>query len=279
MNNVVYIDCMLKRTYKDEGIWGKIKDKFYTRFEGESFIEELNTRIYKVKLPPNIHEKAFKKNLNTIYKRFRKNPHSAIALKTYRYLDYPFYTEFQKNLLAYSVVKSIQLILMTRNKSIKKDCIAVYDAADEINRPIIIELSQKSKYLILVSNNIKRTRGLCDYIICNYGISPIVTDDVKYAVLSSDFIVTSRPLEEEVNCPLWCLDNMYVPPNTKDVIINEVTFKAPWKLQGMEITSELIGGIFNGSSEKNIDRLLYNNGLMFNETIFNKNDILVYGKK
>lgn len=279
MNSVVYIDCMLKKTYKDDSVWGKIKDKFYIRFEGESFIKELNTKVYRVNLPPNMHEKAFKKNLNTIYKKFRKNPHSSMALKTYRYLDYPFYSEFQKKVLAYSVAKSIQLILMTRNKSIKKDCIAVYDAADEINKHIIIELSQKSKYLMLVSNNIKKTRVLCDYIICNYGISPIITNDIKYVIANSNFIVTSRPIEEEVNCPLWCLDNMYIPPKTKDLIVNEVTFKAPWELKGLDITSELIGGIFNDRGEKNIDRLLYDNGLLFNEVNFNKNDILLYGKK
>jgi hypothetical protein len=72
---------------------------------------------------------------------------------------------------------------------------------------------------------------------------------------------------------------MYIPPKTKDLIVNEVTFKAPWQLKGLDITSELIGGIFNDRGEKNIDRLLYDNGLLFNEVNFNKNDILLYGKK
>ncbi len=280
MNSVIYIDCSLKKIYKDDSIWAKIKDRFYTRFEAERFIEEINTKIYRAKLPPNVDKKQFKKNLNYIYQRFRKKQHNnAVALKTYRYLDYPFYTEFQKNVLAYSVVRSVQLILMTRNKSIRQDCIAVYDASDEINKHIIIELSKKGKYLILVSNNINKVRGLCEYITYNYGISPIVTNDINYVTEHSDFIVTSRPLEQEINCPLWCLDNIYIPSKTKDIVINEVTFASPWKLRGLELTAELIGGIFNKYNEKNIDRLLNDNGILFDEAKFSRNGILSYGKK
>lgn len=278
MNSVVYVDSNLKKSYKSNSFWSKLKDRFHTRYEGATFIKEFNTVIYRVKLPPNMHKEAFKRNLYTIQKRFNKELNSSIALNTYRYLDYPYYSEFQKNFLGYSVRKSIQLILMTRNKSIKRDCIAVYDAADEINRHIIIELSKKSKCLILVSNNIKRIRVLCEYIISNYGISPIITDDINYAANHCDFIVTSRPLVENPRCPMWCLDNLYNPQNPKDIIINEVTFKPPWDLNNLEFTFELVSGIFNASNEKNIGKLLYNNGIVVDEVKFKRNHISLTGK-
>lgn len=273
MNKIIYADCVLDKSYKDNGLVGRLKDVYYRRFEGISHVKDLDTTIYKVKLPPNFHEKSYKRNVYNIKRKFRKDNIDIITLNSNRYLDYIFYTEFQKRVFAYSVVKSIQLLLMTRNKSIKKNCIAVYDAADNITKQIIFELSQKSKCLILVSNNIKKIRELFDYIIINYGISPIVTDDINYVYSHSDFIVSSRPIEGIVKCPLWCLDNMYIPKETKDIVINKVTYTTPWDLDGMEVTSELIGGIFNFSAHKNIDEILLNNGILLDEVKFESEGI------
>ena len=38
-----------------------------------------------------------------------------------------------KRFMAFSVVKSLKLILRIRHKSIRDSCIVIYDAADDIN--------------------------------------------------------------------------------------------------------------------------------------------------
>ncbi|MCY6371954.1 hypothetical protein [Clostridium ganghwense] len=269
MNKVIFINCNLQKIYNDNSLWGKIKDKIYTRYIGESFIKELGVCVSQVKLPPNFNEYAFKRNVYNINKRLRTD-NSSLALKTFRKMDYYFYSDSQKKIFAYSVVKSMQLILMTRKKSIKQNCILVYDAADDINKYIIFELAKKARWLILLSNNIRKSRVLCEYIVSNYGISPIVTNDFKFALNSSDFIITSRPLKISRECPIWYLDNMYIPREPKDLIVNEVTYFTPWKIEGVNVTPELLGSIFNGTKTNDVEELLKENGVFLEEIKFEK---------
>ncbi|MCY6356606.1 hypothetical protein [Clostridium sp. ZS2-4] len=273
MNKIIYIDSNLQKMYDDNGFWGKIKDKFNTKYEGESFIKNLEISILKVKLPPNFNESAFKRNIFSINKRFGSD-NSILALKTFRKMDYYFYSELQKKIFAYSVVKSIQLILMTRKKSIKQDCILVYDAADDINKYIIYELAKKARRFILLSNNIKKTRMLCDYIVSNYGISPIVTNDRKYAVGDSDFIITSRSLVVSKKCPVWYLDNMYIPQETEDIAVNEVTYLTPWDIEGVNVTPELLGAVFSREKIKDIGEFLQEKEIFMGEIKFKSYKVL-----
>jgi len=269
MNKVLYVDAILDKAYKNNTFLGRLKDNFYRNFEGKSYISNLDTIIYKVKLPPNFNEQAFKRNIYKIRKKFSNYNISNMALSTNRFLDYNFYTEFQKKFLAYSVVKSIQLLLRTRNKSIRKNYIAVYDSTDIINKYIVLELTKNSKCLILVSNNMRKNRELCDHITRDYGVSPIITDDIKYISKHSDFIISSKPLECLVECPLWCLDNMYTPKERKDIVVNKVTYTTPWNFEDIEVTSELLGGIFNYyKEEEQIDQFLYNNGILLKDAKF-----------
>lgn len=267
MNKVIYIDCDLQKIYDNDRVWGKIKDKFYTRYEGESFIKNLGISVLKVKLPPNFNENAFKRNVFSINKKLGSN-NSSLAIKTFRKMDYYFYSELQKRIFAYSVVKSIQLILMIRKKSIKQNCILVYDAADDINKHIIHELAEKARCFILLSNNIMKTRVLCDYIVSNYGISPIVTNDLEYAIGDSDFIITSRPLVISKKCPIWYLDNMYIPEESEDMIINEVKYITPWDIDGLNITPELLGALFSRNKIKDIDEFMKENEIILEEIKF-----------
>jgi len=269
MNKVLYVDAILDKAYKNNTFLGRLKDNFYRNFEGKSYISNLDTIIYKVKLPPNFNEQAFKRNIYKIRKKFNNYNISTMALSTNRFLDYNFYTEFQKKFLAYSVVKSIQLLLRTRNKSIRKNYIAVYDSIDIINKYIVLELSKNSKCLILVSNNMRKNRELCDHITRDYGVSPIITDDIKYVSKHSDFIISSKPLDCLVECPLWCLDNMYIPKERKDIVVNKVTYTTPWDFEDIEVTSELLGGIFNYyKEEEQIDQFLYNKGILIKDAKF-----------
>lgn len=269
MNKVLYVDAILDKAYKSNTFLGRLKDNFYKKIEGKSYIGDLDTVIYKVKLAPNFNEQAFKRNINKMRNKFNNYNISTMALNTNRFLDYNFYTEFQKKFLAYSVVKSIQLLLRTRNMSIRKNNIAVYDSTDIINKYIVLELCKNSKCLILVSNNMRKNRELCEHITKEYGVSPIITDDIGYISKHSDFIISSKPLECLVECPLWCLDNMYVPKEKKDIVINKVTYTTPWNFDGLEATSELLGGIFNNyKGKEQIDQFLYNNGILIKDAKF-----------
>ncbi|WMJ80274.1 hypothetical protein RBU49_15875 [Clostridium sp. MB40-C1] len=257
-SRVIYATTELEKSYNNNSLWGKIKDKLYTKHEEDYLIKELGITVSKVKFPPNFHENAFERNVHKINKKFGSN-NSSLALKTIRKLDYYFYSEFQKKLFAYSVVKSIQLILMTRQKSISNSCILVFDGADEINRYIVFELAKKSKFFILLSNNIRKTRELCDCIISSFGSSPVVTNDMDFALKSADFIITSRPLNSINKSPIWYLDNTYVPKEYSELIVNDVSYSTPWQVEKLSLTPELLGAIFANNKIDDIEEFLGEN--------------------
>lgn len=270
---VIYATTELEKSYSDNNLWGKIKDKIYTRYEGEYLIKDLGITVSKVKFPPNFHESAFQRNVYEINKKFGSN-NSSLALKTIRKLDYYFYSDFQKKLLAYSVVKSIQLILMTRQKSISNSCILVFDGADEINRYIVFELAKKSKFFILLSNNVRKTRELCDYIISNFGSSPVVTNDIDFALKSADFIITSKPLNISSESPIWYLDNTYSPKKYDNLIINDVSYSTPWQVEELDLTPELLGAIFANNKIEDIEAFLEENKVFIKNVGFKSAKLL-----
>lgn len=266
-NNIVYATCPFKRIYNNNSLWGRIKDKLYTKYEGEIFIKELGISISNITLPPNFNDKAFKKNVYNINKKFCRGT-SSLALKSFRKLDYYFYDEFQKKLFAYSVVKSIQLLLMMRNKSIKSNCILIFDAADYINEYIIYNLAQKAKYIILLSKDLRKIEMLQEDIICNYGVSPIVTSDFDLAIKYADFIVMSRKLDLDAKCPIWYVDNMYLPKRYNGIIVNDVTYESPWENKNFKLTSELLGAILNIMQIKDIEKFLQDNKIFIKDIEF-----------
>jgi hypothetical protein len=136
MNPIVYVSTDLKKAYEDDSFLGKVRDRLRINVEGESFIEELNLKIARIKLPPNFNQKAYEKNM-AVTQRFMKKKNAVIAPKTFRYLDYNLLNEFQKRLFAYGIVNSIKLLLRIGQKSIKSSCIVIFDAADDVNHNAI----------------------------------------------------------------------------------------------------------------------------------------------
>ncbi|SKA85826.1 hypothetical protein SAMN05428976_10813 [Clostridium sp. USBA 49] len=267
MNPIVYVNTDIKKAYYDESFLGKVKDRLHTSFEGESFIKELDLKIACVKLPPNFNPKAYRRNIQ-IAKKYIKKRQPYLALKTYRYLDFQFLNDFQKKLFAYGVVNSIKLILRLKNKSIKSSCIVVYDAAEDINQHIIYELSKECKYCILLSNNITFTSNLREYIIANYGISPIVTNDVEYALKKSDFVISSKNLE--IDNLVWYIDNLFLPSTNKDLAINDISFSVPWDIKDINLGFELVGAILSQMNENDIEASLKYNGIYLDKIKFNE---------
>lgn len=273
MNSIIYINCDVKSAYDEYSIRSRIKDRFCVASQGESFIKELGIKIAQVKLPPNFNNLAYMKNIERA-KGFIKKGRVQLAPKTFRNLDYKILNDYQKNFFAYSVVKSVQLMLRIKNKSIKNSCIVVYDAEDFINRSIIFELAKVCKYFVLLSKNIKNIGVISDYVISNYGVSPVVSNDFRYALNNADFIITSRKIINNVTCPVWCLDNTYNPNLSETKFINDVFYNVPWQIENNEMSIELLGAVLNIMGERDVEKSLSSSGIYIDKIKFN--DILTY---
>jgi len=271
MNSIICINSDVKFAYEEYSIKSRIKDRFKVVSQGESFIKELGIKIAQVKLPPNFNNLAYMKNIERA-KGFVKDGKVQLAPKTFRKLDYNILTDYQKEFFAYSVVKSIQLMLRIKNKSIKNSCIVVFDAEDIINRSIIFELAKVCKYFVLLSEKLGSIRLISDYVVANYGVSPVVSNDFKYALNNADFIVTSKQIKNNVDCPIWCLDNTYKPDFIKSKFINDLVYSVPWQIENKEMSIELLGAVLSIIGEKDVEASLKSSGIYIDKIKFN--DIL-----
>jgi len=247
------------------------KDSRKIEFSNTVFLKELDLKIYNGLIPPNINKDAFKKNIEKVMKKTREN--ITLAPKTFRRMDIEYYSYFQRELFYYSIVNSIKLILRDRKKSIQTAPVLVYDGADPINKGIISALSTSCQYLILLSKDIKRTRAIQEYIISTYGVTPIVTNDTKFALKEADFIISSKDIVLEEDKFIWILDKSYNKAS-KGIYINDVSYCVPWQMKEGEIRSiislELLGAILGQREEKNIYLALKNNEVFLERILFNE---------
>lgn len=269
MKPIVYVNADVTRCYEDSSLLGRIKDRFKIYYHKKSFIKELNLSIVSVKFPPNFSEKAYYGNLSIVKKPF-KSKDFQLAPKTYRKLDYGLFNTFQKELMAYGIVRSIKLILRTRHKTIRDSCIVIYDAADDMNFNVICSLAKEAKYIILLSKNILKTNVIGEYIIANYGITPVITSDMQYSFNNADFIINSEEIEVNGTAAVWYINNRINPINNSRTIINDVTYSVPWALDEYTMSTELLGSILCQMEEKDIEKSLQYNGIFLDKIKFNK---------
>lgn len=265
---IVYITSNSENAYEDGTFWGSVKDRFKILNDGLVYIDDLKLQIAKTIMPPNFHEKAYLKNISMASKR-SKFEDVVLAPKTNRLMDFKLFTGFQKNFCAYSVVKSMELMLRLRKKSIKNSCIVVYDASDAIMREVIFETAKKAEYIICVSNNITNLRKLQDCVVTEFGVSPIITPDLNFAIKCSDFIVCSRKYTFNCKSPVWYMDNNYIPEQTGLDYANDVVYKTPWDSGEISMAPELLGAILYQMQGKDIEESLKYNGIYLNEIRFN----------
>ncbi|MFL0195159.1 hypothetical protein ACJDU8_06205 [Clostridium sp. WILCCON 0269] len=270
MKSILYANSYITKFYNDDSFWGKIKDRFKVKIKEELFIKELKLKIKNVKFPPNININSYNSNILTA-KRISKTKDIELAPKVYRYLDYTLYNKFQKNLMAFSIVESSKIILRNKKKSIRQSCIVVYDASDPILFNTICYLAKEAKYVILLSTEIIKLGDIRQYIIANYGVTPIITSDLKFSFKNADFIITSRRITVDNNQCVWYLDNAYVPYNIDANIVNDVSYKIPWNFKYDEISAELLGSILSQMDEKDVKKSLSYNGIFLDKIKFNKN--------
>ncbi|MCB2291007.1 hypothetical protein LGK97_14815 [Clostridium sp. CS001] len=271
MKPILCVTSNIINSYNEFGFLSKIKDKRKIKVVSHEHIKELDIKVTEVMLPPNFNHQAYLHNL-TYAKKVSKYKEAQLSLKTLRTVDYSYFNEFQRRLLAYSVVKSIQLMLRMRNKSLKNCCTVVYDAIKVINYDIIVELAKQSKYIIFLSSDLRKARSLADYIIANYGVSPIITNDKTYAFKMADFIISSNNYELSSDKLVWLLDNSKnVARNV--IAINDVSYAVPWSTLKVNFSMELLGAVLCQMQEKDIEKALKYNGVYLREIRFNNNVI------
>ena len=271
MKSIICVTSNVENFYDRSGFLSRIKDKLKIKLVNNEYIKELDVKVANVTLPPNFNRKAYVDNL-TYAKKISKCKDVILSAKTLRPLDYNYFNEFQKRFLAYSVIKSIQLMLRMRKKSLKNSCVVIYDAVEEINYNIILELAKQSKYIIFLSPHLAEATKFADYIIANFGVSPIVTDDELYAIKVADFIVSSKNYKFGHDKLVWCLDNS-ISADKNIIAVNDVSYNVPWDTVRVDYSIELIGAILCQMQESDVEKALKYNGIYLKEVKFNKNVI------
>jgi hypothetical protein len=266
LNSVLYVNSNVDDWYNKNNFFSSLKEKLTINVQEVHYIEDLKLKIRKVNFPLNINEIAFAKNMKTA-RNILKREKSFLAPKTYRMLDYNYFTEFQKDLIGLGVLSSIKLFLRTNKKSLKNSAIVLYDAAEPINRNIIKLLAKSAKFLILLSDNISRTKKLSDYITSNYGISPVVTADINYSLKIADAVILSKEIIIDKKIPVWCFNNLYVPKLKNGIYINDFSFNVPWSTE--QYPAELLGAILGQMQEKDAEKALKTNEIFLDKIKFN----------
>ncbi|GAA0725959.1 hypothetical protein GCM10008905_21970 [Clostridium malenominatum] len=261
------------KVYERHDIVARVKDRLTIKLTDEHYVKDLNLNIKNIKFPMNLNLNAYIKNIETA-KRYFKKESGYIAPRVWRKVDYNFYSKFQKDLLAYSITSTIQTIFRLNNKSIRSGCVVIYDPVDPSVYESVMTISKFAKYIVFLTNNIPKAMTLSDYVMANYGISPIVTKDKDYALKLGDFIVTSKKENLKTEKPTWFLDNLFVGENSSLQYINDVTYFTPWFGEN-GISLELLGAILCQMEEKDVEKSLRYNGVYLNHILFN-NKVLLF---
>lgn len=267
MKSIAFAITDITNRYNSFNIFTRIRDRLKLHYEGVEYIKELDLNVFKVFLPPNLNERAYMNNLKKIEEHIGAGE-TNLAPKTFRFLDYKIYNDFQKNLLGYSVVNSSRLMLRAKHKSIRESCVVLYDAAHYMSKPIIDYLSREARYIILVSKNKAELKRLWEYISANFGISVITTLELDVAIKSADIIITTEDIEIKADTTVWYLNNLYRPQNINKYKVNDISFKVPWCIYHNEMPLELIGALLSQMEEKDVEKSLNSNEIFINNSIF-----------
>ncbi|WP_032123614.1 hypothetical protein [Clostridium amazonitimonense] len=262
------------KPYDKFNAMSRIVDRLKCGIDNKVYIKDINLNIHYGYLPQNRNKTAYSKNIYNI-KRKMGVPRFLVSPRGIRNYDYNLLNEFQRKVFAYSVVKSIQLVLRKTNKSLKNSTILVDDSLDPKAYNILEELSKQCRHIVLLSKDIKKTSKVQQKIIANFGISPEITYEEEYAVKISDFVISTRDKVYGYCDNIWYINNIYEPYEIRDTFINDISFKSQWSNLLEDISPELIGAILCQMSEKDIETSLRYNGLFIDKIKFNERLIVL----
>ena len=255
------------KIYERYDIISRVKDRLSIRLTDEKYIKDLNLSVKKVSFPMNLNIKSYIKNIEAA-KRFLNDKNGYIAPRVWRKIDYNFYSKFQKDLLAYSITISIQTILRLKNKSIRNSCIIIYDPVDPQIYESVMMISRFAKYIVFLTEDVAKATRISDYVMANYGVSPIVTRDKNYAFKIGDFVITSKAESIPIDKPIWILDNLFDDRDNNQGYINDVAYSVPW-FGEESVSLELLGAVLSQMEEKDVEKSLKYNGVYLNHILFN----------
>lgn len=289
MKSLLSIRLKEEDTYCKFSRLGRIIDGFKTNCTSQELIKEVGTEIKYIDVPANINNQAYKYNIIRASKRYtpknryspenRYSPKNSYAQKNsilcpcgVRLYDYQFLSDFQKKMLAFSIVESIRIVLLKSRKSLKKANILVDDGSKTENKFIIEELAKEARNIVVLTKDIRKSEKLREFIIYNYGTTLEILDREE-DIGEVDFIISSE--EKAYNCQrIWYLNNFY-SPNKEGVFINKVAFKAPWDSKIKLFSPELLGGMLKEEEKIDIKDLIRKNDIILEEISFNSKDIVI----
>lgn len=256
--------------YEKSTLFSKITDKMKCSIDNKIYVKEIDLNIHCGRLPQNKHHVSYVNNIKNVTNKMKSNDF-IISPKGIREYDYYFTNDFQKELFSYSVVKSIKLILRKTNKSLKNSTILIDEASDPKVYGILKEVSKSCRHIILLSKNTKETLKIQQNIISNFGVSPEVTSDEKYALKLCDFIISTKEKSYEYCDNIWYINNRDLPFKSKGTVINDISFKTQWNELSSDVSPELIGAILSQMQGKDVESALRYNGVFIHKIKFNEN--------
>lgn len=271
MKTLLSIKLKREDTYCKFSRLGRIIDGFKTKCTSQQLIKEVGADIKYIDIPANINNEAYKYNVVRSLKRYSQKG-TIICPCGFRLYDYGFLSEFQRRMVAFSVVESIRAILLKSHKSLKTASVLVDDGCKDENKYIVEELAKEARNIVVLTNDIRKFKKLREFIIYNYG----TTLEILYReedIIEVDFIISNQ--EKVYNSQrVWYLNNFY-NPNKGGVFINEVEFKVPWESNIKLFTPELLGGIFDEDKKMDIQDLMRKNNIYLEKISFNSKDIVI----
>ena len=270
MKDIIIINSNINKAYDKEGLLTRLLDKTkIKRYEVKS-IKDLGVNFIKATIPPNFNENSYKINIKSLSTRYMGKSGILLAPSTIRTYDYTVYNNFQKRIFAYSVIKSVSLMLKIKGKNIKKSSILIYDASSDILKEIAEEAAKQFKYVIFLSKNCKKTLALSDRIGAMLGIIPVVTCDFQFAFSEADAIVLSsynKLHNIKKDSVVFHVDN--TASKIDCININSVAYNNPY-CNDLEFTPEVLGALLCQMGVRDIEKSLKENCMYIDKIKFNE---------
>ncbi|GAA0079351.1 hypothetical protein UT300005_37300 [Clostridium sp. CTA-5] len=266
MKTIFYVSLKNEPIYNKYTYLNRIVDKIKIKKNKDIYIKELDIRIKRAQIPANVNKNAYSDNISRALKRYC-NKDIYLSLNGNRMYDLRFMSKFQKDIISYSIVQSIRIILTNMNKSIKSSNILIDVDDKQFIHSLLEELAKECRNVVLLTKDLNKIDKIREHIMSNYGLAIEVVYKEE-AIKDIDFIITSK--NNEYICPnVWYINNCFISKQ-KGIHINNVLYKVPWNVSLKNMPPQLIGALVKKERNKTISEILNSNEITL-ESIRNNN--------